>query len=179
MFQPPWRVGSCRKPPSAPQWNRTHARQPPQRRALVEISTAGRRKLCASPVRQYRMVSASLRRKASQSTHPLFFHAAQVRIGGAVVATAHNTSRYSLCAAGHAEVRACRAASRSGRSLAGAVVVSIRVTRAGKLANAKPCARCEAAMRTMGVKRVVYSTVSGGLEEIRLRHATSASRARE
>lgn len=124
------------------------------------------------------MVPPPLRRRAHRSTHPYFFHAAQVRQGGAVLATAHNTDRHSLEAAGHAEIRACRQAGRTGRSLHGAVVVSIRVTRAGKLANARPCAQCMEAMRLAGVKRVVFSTASGEVKELRVRDATSGRVAR-
>lgn len=115
-----------------------------------------------------RRVATSLRRMAQRSTHPLFFHAAQVRLGGRVLATAHNTNASSLNGYGHAETRACRMAVAAGHSLVGATVVSIRVTRAGKLANARPCAKCAENMRAMGVRKVVYSTAAGVLEAERV-----------
>lgn len=111
-----------------------------------------------------RRVSASLRRMAQRSTHPLFFHAAQVRLGRRVLTTAHNTNAHSMTGYGHAETRACRAAVAAGHNLRGATIVSIRVTRAGNLANARPCARCAKNMKDMGVHRVVFSTDTGALK---------------
>jgi tRNA(Arg) A34 adenosine deaminase TadA len=114
------------------------------------------------------MIAPSLRRTAQRSTHPLFFHAAQVKLGGAVLATEHNSSRWGTKAEGHAETRACRRAAAKGRSLRGATVVSIRVTRNGKLANARPCAQCVENMRAYGVRKVLFSTATGDLHEMRL-----------
>lgn len=114
------------------------------------------------------MIAPSLKRAALRSTHPLVFHAAQVRIGGAVVATAHNTASRGERAYGHAETMACRMAYAAGHNLKGAAVVSIRVTRAGKLASARPCPVCMENMVALGVRKVVYSTVAGTLETERL-----------
>lgn len=111
-------------------------------------------------------ISDSLKRSARASSHTRFFHAAQVRIGGAVIAMGHNEA---LAAGGwHAEARAIERATHRHRSIKGATVVSIRVTRTGKLANAKPCNNCLALCLDAGVKKVVYSTSQGTLETIRI-----------
>lgn len=114
------------------------------------------------------MISPSLKRVARRSTHSQFFHAAQVKAGGAVLATANNTGGYFHDAYGHAETRACRVAWASGHNLKGATVISIRVTKTGKLANAKPCGQCVANMREYGIRKVVYSTASEALVTERL-----------
>lgn len=109
------------------------------------------------------MISPSLKRVAYRSTHSQFFHAAQIKIGGAVLATANNTSSYAPNAYGHAETRVCRTARASGHTLRGATVISIRVTKTGKLANAKPCTQCVTNMREYGIRKVIYSVADGSL----------------
>lgn len=90
-------------------------------------------------------------RKLSQrSTHAFAFHAAILLRGGAIVATGYNHDEI------HAEENAlcdlwpskCR----------GTVLWSIRFTKTGRLANGKPCLRCETLARERGVKLVYYST---------------------
>lgn len=107
------------------------------------------------------MISPSLKRAARRSTHSQFFHTAQIKFGGAVLATEHNKGEYRTDGEGHAEVRACLRASAKGRSLRGATIISIRVTATGKLANARPCMKCVATLREYGIKKVVYSTAEG------------------
>lgn len=100
-------------------------------------------------------------RTAKRSTHTSYTHAAIVVRGGAIVAVGFNS------AMGHAEVRALRKLWPSKR--AGVRVYSLRFTRTGRLAMAKPCAMCDAYMRGAGVKSVAWSTASGTIERMRLR----------
>lgn len=51
----------------------------------------------------------------------------------------------------HAEARAVRKAD------VGSIAYVARIKRDGTLANAKPCSRCEAIMRSRGVKRAYYT----------------------
>lgn len=100
-------------------------------------------------------------RTANRSTHKDYTHAAIVVRGGAVVAMASNHGT------AHAEVRALSRLWPSER--VGTRVYSLRFTKTGRLAMAKPCEKCESYMRRMGVKSCTYSTQAGTLERMRLR----------
>ena len=84
-----------------------------------------------------------------------FIGAVAIRKDGAVVssrnvATLHPTGISPIC---HAERKAL------AKSGYGAVVYVARVRKDGSIALAKPCARCLASMRAMGVKKC-YFTIS-------------------
>lgn len=72
------------------------------------------------------------------------------RKDGAVVVSQNATTRIPEPAL-HAEARALRKADR------GCVMYVARVTRDGAWAMAKPCASCQALIRSRGVKRVFYT----------------------
>lgn len=101
-----------------------------------------------------------LLRLAAKAQHSRSFHAVLVKRGGAVLAAGYNHGHI------HAEVMALNQLWPSKR--AGTVVWSVRVTRGGRLAMAKPCPRCETYLRANGVKKVVYSSSEGVLETMRL-----------
>ena len=87
-------------------------------------------------------------------------HAASVFKGGALLSVATNTHKK------HAEVAALEKISTSGRKCL--TIVSVRVTRAGLLRNARPCASCQQYMSEVGVHTIHYSTDSGTMEMMRL-----------
>lgn len=98
-----------------------------------------------------------LSRKARHHSHK---HAALVYKSGALVSQGVNHDEV------HAEVQALKKLWPSER--ADTTVVSIRMTRGGKLGLAKPCVMCEAYMRGAGVKKVIYSDNSGQMVTMRL-----------
>lgn len=96
---------------------------------------------------------------AKRSTHNYAFHGAVVLRGGAIVATGYNHGW------NHAEINALRSLWPSKRR--GTLLWSIKLTKTGRLANAKPCADCEKFARESGVKYVYYSTPNG-IERMKL-----------
>lgn len=102
---------------------------------------------------------AALRRLASRSPHN-FQHAVLVEKGGAVIAVGYNTGGR------HAEVEALNKLWPSKRS--GTRILSVRFTRTGKLAMAKPCRKCQAYLLQNGIKKVTYSNSAGSLEVMKL-----------
>ncbi|SRR6266498_2291505 len=84
-----------------------------------------------------------------------FKHAAFVIKGGSIIAMAPNHHR-------HAEVAALSKLWPSKRK--GTTVLSLRVTRSGLLAMAKPCEKCMRFMLTHGVRKIMYSTSEREIE---------------
>lgn len=99
------------------------------------------------------MIPTIARRLASRSTHPMYFHAAIVERGGAYVAVGYNHEGR------HAEVMALSKLWPSKRR--GVRIWSLRFSKTGRLAMAKPCTECEAFMREHGVRACMYSTPNG------------------
>ncbi len=95
-----------------------------------------------------------------KARHHAHRHAAVVYRGGAVVSTGTNHDEV------HAEVQALRKLWPDHRR--GTTVVSIRMTRGGRIAMAKPCPMCESYMKEWGVKKVIYSNAMGQMETMRL-----------
>lgn len=89
-----------------------------------------------------------------------FRHAALVLRGGNIVSIGSNRSDT------HAEVAALRNLWPSERR--GCVVVSLRFTATGQLANAKPCPACQAFLIENGVTKAHYTTAERGWETMRL-----------
>jgi deoxycytidylate deaminase len=106
------------------------------------------------------MISNSLLSLTQKSRHRQHHHAAQIRRGGSVVASGYNHETR------HAEVDALLKLWPSERK--GTVVVSVRVTKSGRLSMGKPCEDCEAFLRANGVKAVIYSDFSGKLVKMKL-----------
>lgn len=86
---------------------------------------------------------------AGRSDHKNFRHGVVVLRGGKIIATGTNRSFE------HAEVNALKKLAPEKRR--GARLISIRVTKTGKLAMAKPCAECELYLRQNGVKMVLWT----------------------
>ena len=77
-----------------------------------------------------------------------------VRADGTLV-TARNGPALQVSPSSHAEARLAR------KLDVGSVVFVNRVLRDGGSASAKPCPRCEAALRASGVSRVYFTTATG------------------
>lgn len=86
---------------------------------------------------------------AFKSDHEHFKHSALVLKGGNIISSAYNKG------VKHAEQFALDKLPPEQRK--GCTVISIRVTKGGKLAMAKPCKKCEAYMRAHGVYAVEWS----------------------
>jgi len=92
-----------------------------------------------------------------KSQHHSQRHAAFVFKGGAVMSFSTNSYRY------HAEVNALRVL-----DIDDWVLLSVRVGKAGRLKNAKPCEACRNYMIKRGVKVVLYSTEEGKIKREKL-----------
>lgn len=97
---------------------------------------------------------------AGKARHKNHRHAAIIYRGGNIVAQGVNHDQT------HAEVQALNKLWPDHRK--DTTLVSIRMTRGGKLGMAKPCPECEAYCRTWGVKKVVYSDENGQMKTMRL-----------
>lgn len=91
---------------------------------------------------------------AANSTHPKHKHAALVFHNGELVGYANNLGNY------HAEVRALQVAKMYGYKT-DLTVLSIRISKSGKLKLAKPCDSCMTYMRKRGIACILYSTDDG------------------
>lgn len=94
-----------------------------------------------------------------RSSHTHFSHGAMVVRGGRFVSVGHNHGNI------HAEVAALNKLWPNKRK--GTKVWSIRTTKTGKLAMAKPCDECEKYLLDNGVSTVYYSTSSGEIKMMR------------
>lgn len=106
-------------------------------------------------------MTPALRRLAEKSPHRTYKHSVQIVKGGAIIAYGYNHSVV------HAEINALKKLW-PGHAR-GSVVYSMRFTKTGQLAMAKPCFDCEKALREAGVKKVVFSNREGKLETMKLR----------
>ena len=103
---------------------------------------------------------------AAQSTHQRWKLGSVVLRGGRVLATGCNRKRndpsvvenekYFNCSV-HAEVDAIR----STGDPCGAKLYVARVTKSGKIGLAKPCERCQDAIRGAGIRKVFYTDENG------------------
>jgi pyrimidine deaminase RibD-like protein len=100
------------------------------------------------------------RKLSKRAQHNFAFHAVIVKRAGAVVSTGYNHGNI------HAEYAALNQLWPSERR--GCRIWSIRITRGGKLAMAKPCCSCEAYLRENGIKAVWYSNGEGRMERMKL-----------
>lgn len=101
------------------------------------------------------------RKEAAKAGHEWAHHAVIVFRGGNPVATGHNHGHL------HAEFNALNSLWPKERR--GTTVLSIRVTKSGKLSMARPCPKCYQFMLDNGVKNVVYSDSNGELVKERVR----------
>jgi len=109
------------------------------------------------------MIDSILRlakRECPKSGHKIFRHFAAVVKGGAIIAVAVNRNER------HAEVNALNQLWPNKRK--NSIVWSIRMTKTGKISNAKPCDECLPYLISNGVKKVYFSTTDGNIECMRL-----------
>lgn len=99
-------------------------------------------------------------KELKKSHHSFAHHGVVVIRGGNVVAVGFNHGDI------HAEVQALRKLWPSERK--GTKVVSVRMTKAGKITMAKPCPSCESFLRENGIKKVYYTDPEGAFQEMRL-----------
>lgn len=97
---------------------------------------------------------------AGRSDHRNFRHGVVVMRGGSIIATGANRSFE------HAEVNALKKIAPENRR--GCKIISIRVTKTGKLAMAKPCPECEQYLRENGVKVVMWTDADSRMHRERL-----------
>lgn len=102
-----------------------------------------------------------LRKEAMKSQHQWAFHGVIIKKGGAILNSGHNYSTI------HAEISAIK--TMDPARLNGSTLWSVRVSRTGALANARPCEECMEAIRKAKIKTVVYSVLGGGLIKERVR----------
>ena|ERR1700677_3139914 len=96
---------------------------------------------------------------AKKSNHLAFKHAAILIRGGNVVSAESNHGLR------HAEDRTISKCWDTVQK--GSILISIRVTVGGLLANGKPCEACEKLIRASGIKTVFYSTAERTIERIK------------
>jgi tRNA(Arg) A34 adenosine deaminase TadA len=98
------------------------------------------------------------RKVSSKSDHRHSFHACLIFKGGALRAFATNKGIR------HAEVAALNHLWPSERR--GCTLLSVRFTKTGLLANARPCSRCLEAIEVAGLGSVWYSTATRQLVQL-------------
>lgn len=94
-----------------------------------------------------------LRRISERSSHSRNMHAAIILKGGRVISTGYNHGQT------HAEIAAIHRATRPGgyKNLLGSTIISFMCRRrTGSIGNSKPCSSCMDAIRSQGIRRVVY-----------------------
>lgn len=104
---------------------------------------------------------ALLFRTSQKSPFDDYKHAVLVLQGGRVKAIGYNTHQH------HAEVHALQKLWPSERR--NTKIISVRFNKAGKLAMAKPCPKCQEYLKAHGVKKVQYSDSNGCMQLMRLR----------
>lgn len=98
-------------------------------------------------------------RTARKSTHSSFHHGTLILRGGAVVAAGYNHGEI------HSEKMAISKLWPNKRK--GCTVINVRITKTG-FGNSAPCPDCLNLLRSMGIKRVIYSERNGNFREIRI-----------
>lgn len=106
------------------------------------------------------MIANKAKKIAKKSNHKFAHHAVFVMKGGAMLAHGHNKDTR------HAEVAALNKLWPNKRR--GTTIVSVRYTRSGYMASAKPCPDCEEYLREHGVKTVYYSDDNGDMQMMRM-----------
>jgi deoxycytidylate deaminase len=86
---------------------------------------------------------------------------------GRVLSTGYNiynrsdsiSRRYALLRSIHSEINCLATATHRNREIRGSVMYVCRIRKDGSYGLSRPCRGCMEALRDLGVKRVVYSTV--------------------
>ena len=125
--------------------------------------------------REKRMLSLAAK-QASTSDFPVFRHGAVLAKGSKVLNLGVNKNQFNSFAAKfnkrpeyatvHAELGCILGVDR--RSTSGATVYVVRISPNGGWRMSKPCCMCQAAMRHVGVRRVLYSVDEKYIGEMKL-----------
>jgi len=87
---------------------------------------------------------------SQKARHHRSFHGVSLVRGGVLLGFGFNHDEI------HAEVAAIRLYG-GNNNLRGSTLISTRVTKTDHLANARPCVDCMHAIRSAGIKRIIYS----------------------
>ena len=96
-------------------------------------------------------------RISQKAQHHRSFHGVSIVRGGVLLGFGFNHDEI------HAEVAAIRLY-RCNDNLKGSTLISTRVTKTDRLANARPCVDCMQAIRFAGIKRIIYSDNLGVMQ---------------
>jgi deoxycytidylate deaminase len=97
---------------------------------------------------------------ASESTYEKYYHGCSIESGGRLISTGCNDKKIKHPKLNefstHAELAALK---KAGKHAIGAKLYVVRLAAGdnAKLANSKPCARCQIAIMAAGIKKVFYS----------------------
>ena len=115
-------------------------------------------------------------KQAANSNFPVFRHGAVLVKGGSVLSLGVNKNQFHSFAAKfkkvprhatiHAELSCLLAA--GGESAAGSTMYVVRINPQGEWRMSKPCCMCQAAMKHVGVKKVIYSVDSNHVGEMKI-----------
>lgn len=100
--------------------------------------------------------SFAVRRGGSNPSTPKYNHVALIFCDGEMLASSNNNGR-------HAEVGAIEVAKLFKLEFIAdkLILISLRVTKRGILAMAKPCRNCQMAIKRFGIRKVMYSNEKG------------------
>ena len=112
-------------------------------------------------------------KQAKKSHHKQHKLGAVIVKGGRILATGYNSlrpARELKTETLHAEAAAVLKLLKARRlsDLSGAEIYVTRFTRGGRVGLACPCSNCRDLLTSVGVKRVYYTTDSGGVEILKL-----------
>lgn len=95
-------------------------------------------------------------RKIASKSNRVQRHSSTIFVGGTPFTWGYNNGKY------HSEEMAIR---RARNSTIGSTMVNIRLTRAGRIALAKPCPACMDLIKSKKFRKVIYSTNEGTFKE--------------
>lgn len=96
-------------------------------------------------------------KESEKSDHKDHKHATLLFRGGALCATGYNQGIK------HSEIMALNRVKHKGGAK-NMTAVNVRVTKSGIVGISKPCKACEVALRTAGVRTVIYTSRNGDLQ---------------
>lgn len=125
-----------------------------------DLKSRAERRAGSNPATPTLIPYAKMVEVADSSTHPKHKHAALIFHNGLLVGWANNQGNE------HAEIRALKVCKILGykKSL---TLLSVRISRAGKLKLAKPCGPCMVQIKKRGVACILYSTDDGMVVRLR------------
>jgi len=104
---------------------------------------------------------------ALQSPFRKYLHGSVVEKGGQIISSGYNDRSISVLRTGGTKIinpfsthSECSAIQKAGKRARGATLFNIRIT-SGKIANSKPCKRCQLVIQAWGIKKVHYSIGPG------------------